>query len=280
MTHKNITSIILLVSSIFLIAGCSSESPPTPPRTLIRITETKDISYAGFKRITVRVLVDKDSTSTSSRAVAEYVVEKKKSEIPGLKGITIWGYYNPSAKGAWNAFYAEWQRSKGLYTFKFEEPVVVAIFKKLAEDEYVEIIGNQINIRLSSATSSPIIAKGRKGDLFKLEGDEGKWYKISMFSGEIRYVHKSLMKAVRKEISLPDSESTRRSIFRGLLNAEDRAQAEADGRYPITNRASLDNNIDYDRILNDRYKLDVFHQFGVHSPIYTKILVEGVKKNW
>ena len=273
-------ALILGISAILSLSSCGSESPTTPPLALNRITETKDISYAGFKRITVRVLINKDSTETSAREVAEYVVKKKKSEISGLKGITIWGYYNPPGRGAWEAFYAEWQRNRGLYAFKFEEPFVVATPKKLAEDEYVEIIGNQVNVRLSPATSSPIIAKGRKGDLFKLKGDEGKWYKISISSGEYRYVHKSLTKAVRYEISLPNSEATRRGIFKALLSAEDRAQAEADREYPITGRASLVKNVEYMRILDDRYKLNVMHEFGVQSPIYIKILVEGVKKNW
>ena len=39
-------------------------------------------------------------------------------------------------------------------------------------------------------------------------------------------------------------------------------------------------NIEYSRILEDKYKLEVVHQFNTQAPIYIKIAVEGVEKNW
>lgn len=122
--NKTILSFTLvsMMSSSFLMAGCGSESLLAPPPTSIIITETKDISYAGFKRITVRVLISKESTEGSARQVADYIVKKKRAEISRFKGITIWGYYNPQARGAWEGFMAEWKSDEGLCFFSFREP--------------------------------------------------------------------------------------------------------------------------------------------------------------
>ncbi len=51
-------------------------------------------------------------------------------------------------------------------------------------DQYIQVTGDNVNIRFSPSTSSQIIASARKGDIFKLEGEEQGWYEISMFSGE------------------------------------------------------------------------------------------------
>lgn len=156
----------------------------------------------------------------------------------------------------------------------------------LAQDKYIKITGDQVNIRIASSTQSSIVSKGRKGDVFELRGEEGEWYKINLFSGEWRYVHKSLAKVMTYDVSLPKLVSIRLQIFRALLRAEDRAQAEADQKYPIADKyghpfpENVVRNIDYMRLLDDRYKLEVIHKFEVQPPTYRKIIVEGVKKNW
>ncbi len=159
-------------------------------------------------------------------------------------------------------------------------------YSALAEDKYVEIIGNKVNIRSGSSTKSSIVAKALKGDIFKYYGEKGDWYKISMFSGESRYVHKSLSKFTEYETELPNEVSKRRTIFREILRAEDRAQAEADRKYPMSDKygrsipGNIEKNIDYSRILNDKYKLEVIHKFNIQPPTYSKLVIEGVKNNW
>ena len=145
-----------------------------------------------------------------------------------------------------------------------------------AQEKCVEITGNVVNIRFSSSTSSAIVSKARKGDLFKLGAEESQWYRIVMFSGEYRCVHKSLARLRQCAISLPSQVSTRRKIFTALLEEEDRAQAEADQKYPH----DWEKNTDYMRLLNDRYKLAVMHRFGLQPLAYKKIIAEGVKKKW
>lgn len=155
-----------------------------------------------------------------------------------------------------------------------------------AGEEYIKVVGKVANIRTGPGTSSGVIVQARKGDIFELRGQEGEWYKIAMFSGEWRYIYKPISKKVTYTLLLPTSISTRRSIFRALSSAEDRSQTEADRKYPIADRyghpisGNMERNIDYMRLLDDRYKLGVFHQFGVQPPIYIKLIVEGVEKEW
>jgi len=156
----------------------------------------------------------------------------------------------------------------------------------LADADYIEVVGKVVNVRTGPDSSSDVVAEARKGDIFELEGQEGEWYEIDMFSGEWRYIYKRTAKKVTYTLLLPTSVSTRRSIFRALSSAEDRSQAEADRKYPMADRygrpisGNMERNIDYMRLLDDRYKLEVFHQFGVQPPIYIKLIVEGVQKEW
>ena len=145
-------------------------------------------------------------------------------------------------------------------------------------DQYVQVTGDNVNIRFSPSTSSQIIASARKGDIFELEGEEQGWYEISMFSGEYRYIHKSLAKELSYEPIMPGSVSVRQQMYRAFWDLEGKAMAEADRRYPPT--LDVMKNIEYSRILEDKYKLEIVHQFNTQAPIYTKIAVEGIENNW
>ncbi len=145
-------------------------------------------------------------------------------------------------------------------------------------DQYIQVTGDNVNIRFSPSTSSQIIATARKGDIFELEGEEQGWYEISIFSGEYRYIHKSLAQEVFYEPEVPASISVRQQMYRAFWDLEGRAMTDADRRYPPT--MDVMKNIEYSRILEDKYKLEVVHQFDTQAPIYIKIAVEGVEKNW
>jgi len=145
-------------------------------------------------------------------------------------------------------------------------------------DQYVQVTGDNVNIRFSPSTSSQVIASARKGDIFELEGEEQGWYEISMFSGEYRYIHNSLAKEVPYEPKMPESVSVRQQMYRAFWDLEGKAMADADRRYPPT--IDVMKNIDHSRILEDKYKLEVVHQFNTQAPIYIKIAAEGVEKNW
>ena len=145
-------------------------------------------------------------------------------------------------------------------------------------DQYVQVTGDNVNIRFSPSTSSQIVTVARKGDIFKLEGDEQDWYEISMFSGEYRYIHKSLGQELFYEPITPEGVSVRQQMYRAFRDLEGKAMAEADRRYPPT--VDVMKNIGYSRILEDKYKLAVVHRLNIQAPIYTKIAVEGAEKNW
>jgi hypothetical protein len=145
-------------------------------------------------------------------------------------------------------------------------------------DQYVQVTGDNVNIRFSPSTSSQIITVARKGDIFKLEGDEQDWYEISMFSGEYRYIHKSLGQELFYEPIMPGSVSLRQQMYRAFWDLEGKAMAEADRRHPPT--LDVMKNIQYSRILEDKYKLEVVHQFNTQAPIYIQIAVEGAENNW
>ena len=162
-------------------------------------------------------------------------------------------------------------------------PSPSAIF---AQAKYIRITANGVNIRAGVGTSSPIVAKGWRGDVFELHGREGKWYKIRMFSVDWRYVHRSLAEATPYVVSVPNQVSTRRDIFRALVRAEGRAEEEADRKYPVEDRSgrpipwNVKKNIEYMWVLSDRYQLKVMHRFKVQPPIHGIVIHEGVKKNW
>ncbi len=145
-------------------------------------------------------------------------------------------------------------------------------------DQYVQITGDRVNIRFSSSTSSQIIATARKGDIFELEGEEQDWYAISMFSGEYRYVHKTLAQGVSYEPKVPGSVSVRQQMYKAFWGFEGKAMADADRRYPPT--VDVMKNIEYSRILEDKYGLEVVHRFNAQAPIHIKIAVEGAENNW
>lgn len=159
-------------------------------------------------------------------------------------------------------------------------------FSAFGETKYIRITTNGVNIRSGPRTSFPIVAKGWEGDVFELQGRRGEWYKIRMFSVNWRYVHRSLAQVTSYSVSLPNRLSTRRKIFRGLVDAEDRAEDKADEMYPLENKSgrsipgNMKKNIDLMWLLSDRYKLEVMHRFRVQPPIHEAIIGEGIKKGW
>ena len=142
-------------------------------------------------------------------------------------------------------------------------------------EEYIQF-NSSANIRFSPSTNSSIITQGSEGNVFEMKDMQGDWYTITMFSGEYRYVYKSLCKTVEFKIQLPSSESLRKTVFMALLAAEDKAFEQSIAKYPT----DFNRQIDYQRVLEDKYKLEAINKFNVQPPNYTKLIVEGVKNGW
>ncbi len=146
----------------------------------------------------------------------------------------------------------------------------------LAQD-YVIITGESVNIR--TAPGGTIVGQAASGDVFRFYVRGAGWFGIFMFSGEDRYVHASLARLTDSVPAQPD-EATRRRVFQALVRAEDRATAEADRRIAPTTLATIYRNIDLQRVLDDRYKLEVCHRFGIQPAHYNSLKLEGVRKGW
>lgn len=150
------------------------------------------------------------------------------------------------------------------------------ISSSLFAEGYIKLNQDEINIRFSPNSNSTVVAKGMKGDLFTLEETVGDWYGISMFSGEYRYIQKSLAVKVTALPPLTSSTETKKQIFKELYKVEGKAISEASNKYPN----DIDKEIDLQRILDDRYKLVVFRKYSVPPPYYYKIIAEGANKGW
>ena len=61
-----------------------------------------------------------------------------------------------------------------------------------------------------------------------------------------------------------------------MRNIEDKAQADADKKYPN----DFSKNIDYFRLLCDKYKLEIMNKYKFQPPTYRNLILEGTKKNW
>ena len=103
-------------------------------------------------------------------------------------------------------------------------------------------------------------------------------YEIQLFSGDSRYIHKSLARPVSYKPQAPEDLTLRQQIYEGLGKAAERAETEANERFPPGK--DLKKNLDYVRFLNDRYKLELIQQYQVQSPIYRRIAIDGGQKSW
>lgn len=148
----------------------------------------------------------------------------------------------------------------------------------LAAERYVEVTKDNVNIRSAATTRSQTLGRANKGAVFHLTGENSPWYQIELFSGEARFVHKSLAKPVSYKPQAPEDPGVRQQIFQALNSVTERAEKEANDRFPPGK--DLKKNLDYILLLNDRYKLELFQQNQLQAPIYRRIMIEGGQKGW
>ena len=146
-----------------------------------------------------------------------------------------------------------------------------------AKDEYIQITIESAPIYFENNEQSTLITKAQKGDIFELIGEKDGWYEISMLCGEYRYIQEAQAEIIEFIPSLPE-EKIARAMWDEFGKAEDKSVIEADKKYPPDK--DLYENIDYGRILEDKYKLEIFHKYNVQPASYMKILTEGAEKRW
>jgi hypothetical protein len=152
--------------------------------------------------------------------------------------------------------------------------------------EYIVMGAPTVNIRTGPSTDHVVVGRAGKGDVFKLTGKDRGWLEIGMFSGAHRYVFAAsyVYELTRVELvpghrmALPESEDARRSIYRRLQQAKDRAKREADEIIPAS--VDAERNVTFRRIMEDRIVLEVMRDCGVQPALYDDLVSEGEKGNW
>lgn len=100
-----------------------------------------------------------------------------------------------------------------------------------------------------------------------------------------------LQKRARSENKFDLSEAERRQIFKEIVAAEDRAQANADRKYPISGRtvwdlskselrSRMDKNIELMQRLQDQYKKALAKKYGLTQEQLKETSLEGVVERW
>ena len=154
---------------------------------------------------------------------------------------------------------------------------VICITPVFSLELCVEITNSDVNIRALNNSSSSIVGKAHKGDIFAYKSTIGSWYKIGMFSGEYRYIHSDFAKVIHYNEGIFVSDKSIIKFVDDLKECKERAFKKADAKYDFNSQ--MDKNIDYTKLLIDRYKLDKFHKWRIQPVQNKKIIIEYNKLN-
>ena len=143
-----------------------------------------------------------------------------------------------------------------------------------------------VSIRTGPSTDYVIVGRAEKGNIFNIIEKRGEWLEIEMFTADHRYVFSApyvytLNKAELlpgHHMELPDSEETKRSLYRSLQEAKARAEREADEVIPAS--VDAERNENFRRIMEDRIILEMLHIYGLQPPLYNDLVTEGEKNSW
>ncbi len=151
--------------------------------------------------------------------------------------------------------------------------------------EYVVTLSRNINIRTGPGTDWVVIGRASKGDIFEVAGETGNWWIIEMFSGDHRYISKSwAAKLTQAQIvpghamKLDPEEERRRALCRDINSARARARGEAEE--VISGSLDAERNANLERILEDRFILEVFDIYSVQPALYSQLMDEAADKDW
>jgi len=145
---------------------------------------------------------------------------------------------------------------------------LIFIFSCSTSAKFVKVTSELADIQILPDKTSIIIGEVFKNDIFEFIGEESEWIKINLFSGEYRYIHQNFVQVLEYGISAPFSDDLCHLLMQKLVDAEDKSLSEANDKYPITNGGNVEKNTEYERILLDRYKLKIFHEFDLQPVIY------------
>ena len=169
-------------------------------------------------------------------------------------------------------YYVGRYKVKKYYTIFFLLTFFIIIFTFSAFAELVRVTSEYANIRPIPDTKSVIIGEAFENDIFRYEGEEDEWIKINMFSGEHRYVHHSLVKVIDDNLSVPFLKDICQSLMKRLEEAEERSILASNHKYPLSNAKNKENNSEFQKILIDRYILEIFQEYHLQPAVYKTVL--------
>lgn len=144
-------------------------------------------------------------------------------------------------------------------------------------DTYVRVSADDVPI-YTLAGKGEVLGRVSRGTVLRLGEESGDWYRVSLFSGEWRFLRKRFAAvAPGYEPTPPADEALRKQVFTALVTAEDRSRNEAERLVPSSD---LMRQIDVMRVLDDRYKLKAMQRFKLDPAVYRPLIVEGVQKRW
>jgi len=145
---------------------------------------------------------------------------------------------------------------------------------------YLRITASAATIRLGASSTSRRVVTARQDDVFTLDGREPGWYRMFVASGEYRYVSDTLAQPVATTPPLPsDPTVLQRACFADVY-AQDRAQAEAEQRFPEEVAGNMDAYIDLERLLDDRYEVPVFERYHIPMAQHPALTATCAQNNW
>jgi hypothetical protein len=151
--------------------------------------------------------------------------------------------------------------------------------------EYVVVLGRNVNIRTGPGTERVVVGRAWKGDIFDLAGEMGNWWKIYMFSGEVRYISKSWAARLTEDdivpghgMNLPPDAETRRAFHSDVTSAQARARGEAEELISVSIDPERNGNLE--NLLADRFLLEVFSIYAVQPALYEKLMDVAYEGKW
>ena len=145
-----------------------------------------------------------------------------------------------------------------------------------AADVYVQVSAPRAAVHEAADAKSPLIGYARRGDIFKLADAPTGWTGVVLFSGDVRFLPAPQARRTSYSPALPPELFLRRELFRGFSKADARAKAEAQRKSPSDFGAQGR----LQRVLEDRYKLEVVQRYRLPAPVYGPIQKEGADSGW
>ncbi|OGI12028.1 MAG: hypothetical protein A2Y40_07840 [Candidatus Margulisbacteria bacterium GWF2_35_9] len=151
-------------------------------------------------------------------------------------------------------------------------------------NQFIQVIETTTNIYVEPIHTSEIVAVAKKGDIFLVQEITKHWVGVFLFSGETRFIRKKSTTFVdysNKRIDPPLA----KTVFSALYFVETLAIDDAKEAYPdYINNTFIKTNylkqIPFQQLLDDKYKLDVFHKFNLPVPLYEDIVTFGILHKW